>query len=96
MLDFATNTWRELNEELNYVALHLRNWWAGMSDGEQLFFVGIISSVLLLLALRRPAKRKNGTYGEPDLMGNVQQFMFAATVLIVFTFGIDIAIERAA
>ena len=85
-------TLRELNEEAAYVTHHLRSWWSGMEDGEQLFFVGIVCSAFLLLGMRRPSK-KIKHYEDNGAVTLIQQFMFAAVVLVVFTFGIDIAIN---
>jgi hypothetical protein len=86
-------TWRELNEEISYITHHLRRWWNGMEDGEQLFFVGILCASCLLLGLRRPSKGKYKHYDDKQTIGLIQQFMFAAVVLVIFTFGIDIAIN---
>ena len=90
--NFIKRTWRELNEEAAYVTHHLRRWWNGMEDGEQLFFVGIICAALLLLGMRRPSK-KIKHYDDNGTITLVQQFMFGAVVLVIFTFGIDIAVN---
>ena len=93
MLDFIKLTWKELNEEAQYISQNLRHWWGAMSEGEQLFFVGIVSAAMLLIGLRKPTKSKSVSYDRNEAMGILQQFAFAAVVLVVFTFGIDIAME---
>lgn len=91
--DLIKRTWRELNEETAYITHHLRRWWNGMEDGEQLFFVGIVCAALLLLGMRRPSRSKYKHYDDNQTISIVQQFMFAAVVLMIFTFGVDIAVN---
>lgn len=93
MKELFNRTWHELNEEVSFVVGHLRHWWGSMSDGNQLFLVGVICAASLLLGLRRPTKAKVTSYSESEVMSTFQQFMFAAVVLVVFTFGVDIAVE---
>lgn len=93
MQDLVKRTVRELKEEVSYITQYLRHWWNSMGDGEQLFFVGILCASCLLLGLRRPMRKKTKGYEQNDSSGIAQQFLFAAVVLLVFTFGIDIALE---
>lgn len=93
MQELIKSTWRELNEEVSFIVGHLRHWWGSMSDGDQLFFVGVVCAASLLLGLRRPSRKRNSGYSQGEAMSNFQQFMFAAVVLVVFTFGVDIAVE---
>jgi len=86
-------TWRELTEEMHLVSRYLRSWWGGMSESEQLFFVGVVSAAILLLGLRRPNKRKPTTYNEGQHKGAFEQFLFCSAFLLIFTFGIDIVVE---
>lgn len=91
--NLVKRTLRELNEEIAYISRHLRHWWQGMSDSEQLFFVCIISATLLLLGLRKPTKRRLNHYDESAATGILKQFMFSAVVLIIFTYAISLAVN---
>jgi len=93
--DLVKRTWSELQQEIAFISRHLQAWWGGMSQGEQLFAVGIICAALLLLGLRSPPKVKTVTYDGNVGLGRVKEFLFAAVVIIIFTFGVDIAVESA-
>ena len=93
MMDLVKRTLDEFEREVATIPFHLKHWWNEMSAPEQLYFVGITCAVLLLLGLRRPARRKINSYQDGNTMGLVQQFLFAAAILVVFTFGIDIAFD---
>ena len=93
MMDLFNRTLVELQRELTVISDYLQRWWGRMSEAEQLFFVGIVSASLLLLALRRPIRPQLNSYRQNEQSGVLQQFLFAAVVIVVFTFGIDIALE---
>lgn len=93
MMDLIKRTLVELEREIAVISTHLQRWWGRMTEAEQLFFVGVVSAALLLLALRRPARRELASYRSNEQTGVLQQFLFAAVIIVVFTFGIDIAIE---
>lgn len=93
MRDLAKRTWNELQQEIAFISRHLQAWWGGMSQGEQLFAVGVVCAALLLLGLRSPPKVKTVTYDGNIGLGRTKEFLFAAVVLIIFTFGIDIAVD---
>lgn len=88
--------WKEAMSELGEVGFYLQRWWNTMETGEQLFTLGVVSAACLLLGLRGPSRpRKMKRYSDGNPMSVVQQFMFGAVVLIIFTFGIDIALKSA-
>ena len=93
MLDLIDRTLVELDREITTISAHLQNWWSALSEAQQLFFVGVVSAALLLLALRKPARRNLNSYDERNATGVMSQFLFAAVIIVVFTFGIDIALE---
>lgn len=89
--------WTELVEESTYVASRLQRWWYSMSEGEQLMLLGIVCAAGLLIGLRRPAHAsKFRAYETHPTMGVAKQFLFAGVVLVIFTFGADIALESLA
>jgi len=90
---FINKVWSELTEEMQLVSRYLRSWWGGMTESEQLFFVGVVSAAILLLGLRRPNKRKPASYGTGQNKGMFEQFFFCVSFLLIFTFGIDIVVE---
>lgn len=94
MLDIVERTFKELGEEISYVSLHLQRWWSGMGQGEQLFAVGIMCAALLLLGMRQPVRSKTIGYDKGQVGGSMREFIFAAVVIVVFTFGVDIAIDN--
>jgi len=93
--DLAKRTWNELQQEVAFISRHLQAWWSGMSQGEQLFAVGIVCAALLLLGLRSPPKVKTVSYDGNVGLGRAKEFLFAGVVIIIFTFGVDIAVETA-
>jgi len=93
VLDLAKRTWQELQQEIAFISRHMQNWWNGMSQGEQLFAVGIVCAALLLLGLRSPPKIKAVSYDGNTSLGRTKEFLFAAVVIVIFTFGVDIAVE---
>lgn len=88
-------TWIELKEEVSYVATHLGRWWARMSQDEQYILFGVVCAAALLLVVRgkkgKPVKLSR--YDENNIMTLAQQFTFAAVILVVFTLGIDAALD---
>jgi len=93
VLDLAKRTWHELQQEVAFISRHMQAWWGGMSQSEQLFAVGIVCAALLLLGLRSPPKVKTVSYDGNMGLGRTKEFLFAAVVIVIFTFGIDIAFE---
>ncbi|MEL7129299.1 MAG: hypothetical protein AAGK23_07110 [Pseudomonadota bacterium] len=94
-MEFIDRVWTELVEEMSYVAEHLQDWWNRMDVGEQMFALGVVCAACLLLGLRQPVQREGslGTYHQGETAQTIKQFLFAGVVLLVFTFGADIAVE---
>ena len=91
--NLVKRTLRELNEEVAYISRHMRHWWQGMSDSEQLFFVCIISATLLLLGLRKPTKNRINHYDGNATTGFLKQFTFSVAMLLIFTYAISLAVS---
>lgn len=96
-MDLIKRTLKEISQEVEYVVFHMQRWWNTMDQGEQMFTLGIVGAALLLLGMRgQPSTRKVSRYDDGNMVGVAQQFLFAAVVLMIFTFGIDIAIQNVA
>ena len=93
MQELAKRTWHELQQEYAVISRHLGDWWYGISKAEQLFAVGIVCAALMLLGLRSPRKLRTIGYGGNTTIQKTKDFLFIIVVLVIFTFGIDIAIE---
>ena len=66
-----------------------------MPVGEQAFALGTICAAFLLIAVLPPVQKRISTVG-PDNhtdMGTAKVFILAAVILIIMTFGLDIAID---
>ena len=93
-MDFVDRVWSELVEETTFVASRLQQWWGSMAEGEQLMLLGIVCAACLLLGLRAPATGPQYRAVDANPAYDIaKQFLFAGVVLLIFTFGADIAIE---
>ena len=96
-MDILKRTIREVKEETAFVTTHLQGWWGGMSVSQQAFALGVICAAFLLIAILPPVQKKATILGhnsEKD-MGTLKVFILAAVILVIMTFGLDIAIEGA-
>jgi len=94
-VDLLERTIREVKEESAFVVEHLQFWWNGMSLGQQAFSMSIVCAAFLLIGVLQPAPKKASMLGN-DLdrdMSTFKVFLLAAVILIIMTFGLDIAIE---
>lgn len=94
-MELIERTWNELVEETNLVASWLQRWWHGMDDHDQMMLFGIVCATCVLFGLRKPARRRFvlRSHDESGTLDTVKQFMLAGAVLLIFTFGADIAID---
>ncbi len=94
-MELVKRTWAELVRETNYVASWLQRWWHGMDDHDQLMLFGIVCATCVLLGLRRPARRRTAFRSQEtsDTVDTLKQFLLAGSVLLIFTFGSNIAID---
>jgi len=67
-----------------------------MNTSEQAFSLGVVCAAFLLIGVLQQPQQKLATQGyESDTTSSVfKQFLFAVVVLLIMTFGIDIAIEN--
>lgn len=88
-------TWIELQEEVNIVATQMGRWWSRMSQDEQYMLLGVVCAGALLMVVRGKKKKtvRTSRYDENSIMPLAQQFTFAAVILVIFTLGIDAALE---
>ena len=94
-MDLLDRTIREIKEESAVITQHLQRWWNGMGISEQAFSLGIICAAFLLIGILQPApKRTVEGYENNQNSGLVKQFLLATVVLLIMTFGLDIAIEN--
>ncbi|MEO9968776.1 MAG: hypothetical protein ABJG15_02930 [Hyphomonadaceae bacterium] len=94
-MDLLERTIRELKDESAFVVKHLQNWWNTMPMAEQAFTLGTICAAFLLIAVLPPVQKKVSTVGPDNQtdMGTAKVFILAAVILIIMTFGLDIAID---
>lgn len=88
-------TWIELQEEVSIVATQMGRWWSRMSQDEQYMLLGVVCAGALLMVVRGKKKKtvRTSHYDENSIMPLAQQFTFAAVILVIFTLGIDAALE---
>ena len=94
-MDLLDRTIREIKDESAFVVYHLQGWWNGMSIGQQAFTMGIVCAAFLLIGVLQPAPKKASMLGNDvnTEMGTLKVFLMATVILIIMTFGLDIAIE---
>ena len=96
-MKLLNKTWETLVSEVEYISGYVQRWWYRMNEGEQLIALGLVCAACLLLAvIKRDKSPKATAFQKNEAMSIMQQFTFAAVILIIFTFGIDIALEQIA
>ena len=94
-MDLLDRTIQELKDETAFVTQHLQGWWGGMSIGQQTFMLGVVCAALLLIAVLPPVQKKASVLGHDNQKdyGTAKVFILATVILVIMTFGLDIAIE---
>lgn len=93
-MDLVERFWNELIEETAFITEHLRDAWSSMSYNEQLYGLMMMCATCLLLGLRNP--RRTSGFKMFDFSEEVSHFktlMFAAAVLMMFTFAVNEAVQ---
>lgn len=85
----------ELVVEASFIAEYLQRNWQSLSHNEQLYTLAVICAACLLLGLRNPRRATTfkSTIGQNEDWNVFKQFMFACVLLMIFTLGVDIAVE---
>lgn len=94
MMNLVERFWDELVEETAFITEHLRFAWNSMSYNEQLYGLMMMCATCLLLGLRNP-QRTSGfkLFDFSEEVGHFKTFMFAAAVLMMFTFAVNVAVD---
>lgn len=94
-MKLLNKTWDKLVSEVEYISGYVQRWWYRMDENEQVIALGLVCAACLLLAvIKRDKSPKASSFEKSEAMSIAQQFTFAAVILIIFTFGIDIALEQ--
>lgn len=85
----------EIKEESGVVIDHMQRTWGSMSTSQQAFGLGILCAAFLLIAILQPAPKTASALGYDHIKnyGTLKVFIMAVVVLLIMTFGLDIAIE---
>ncbi|MEM7661754.1 MAG: hypothetical protein AAF292_05860 [Pseudomonadota bacterium] len=93
-MEIIERFWNELVEETTFITSHLQASWNLLSFNEQLYALMMLSATCLLLGLRNPSRATAfKTLGEREELSTFKTFMFAAAVLMMFTFAVDVAVD---
>lgn len=95
VVDLLERSIREIKDESAFIVQHLQHWWGSMPIGQQAFTLGTICAALLLIAVLPPVQKKATVLGADNQsdMGTFKIFILGAVILVIMTFGLDIAIE---
>ena len=93
-METAERLWEELVEDTSCITSHLSEAWSALSFNEQLYALMMLCACCLLLGLRNPTRATAfKTLGQNEELSTFKTFMFAAAILMMFTFAVDIAVK---